>query len=285
MGDRRIIPHLCAGINSSHMEIAGYLASLFIGVFLGLIGGGGSILTIPVLVYFFGLPPYSATGYSLFIVGCSSLAGAWKHYRFGNINPKAALSFGITSIITVILIRKLLLPVIPETLCHIGSFAVTKSLATMLLFAIVMIGASVQMIGKEPVAHEETVQNQGIHLPKALLRGVEVGVLTGLLGAGGGFLIIPVLVFSFHLPMKKAIGTSLMIIAMNALSGFIGDLFHQSFNWWLLLPVTAIAIAGTFIGRKMGETIPGEKLKKGFGWFVLVIGVYIIIHELLNGLS
>jgi uncharacterized membrane protein YfcA len=85
--------------------------------------------------------------------------------------------------------------------------------------------------------------------------------------------------------MKKAIGTSLMIIAMNALSGFIGDLFHQSFNWWLLLPVTAIAIAGTFIGRKMGETIPGEKLKKGFGWFVLVIGVYIIIHELLNGLS
>ena len=261
------------------MEIVGYFAALLIGVFLGLIGGGGSILTIPVLVYLFHIPPAEATGYSLFIVGCSSLAGAWKHYRFGNINLKAAFYFGISSILTVLLIRKLLLPVIPDHLFRAGSFTVTRSLATMVLFALVMIVASLQMIRKENIPAQSGA-HPGIRLGKALLQGVMVGVLTGLLGAGGGFIIIPVLVFSFQLPMKKAIGTSLLIIAMNTLSGFVGDLFHEQFNWWLLLPISAIAITGTFIGRKLGEKVPGEKLKSGFGWFVLITGIYIIIHEL-----
>ncbi|MBV9988457.1 MAG: sulfite exporter TauE/SafE family protein [Chitinophagaceae bacterium] len=261
------------------MEIAGFFAASLIGIFLGLIGGGGSILTIPVLVYLFHIPPSLATGYSLFIVGCSSLAGAWKHYTFGNINVKAALSFGITSIVTVLLIRKLLLPAIPEHLFTIGSFTVTKSLATMVLFAIVMIIASLQMIRRETVPRAKSGPRTFL-LTKALVRGIEVGIITGLLGAGGGFIIIPVLVFSFGLEMKEAIGTSLLIIAINALGGFIGDLFHEQFNWGLLLPVTAIAITGTFIGRKIGEKIPGEKLKRGFGWFVLITGVYILIHEL-----
>jgi uncharacterized membrane protein YfcA len=261
------------------MEIAGYLAALLIGLSLGLIGGGGSILTIPVLVYLFHIQPSLATGYSLFVVGCSSLAGAYKNYRRGNINFKAAGYFGIASIITVVLIRKFLVPVIPEHLFMIGSFAVSKSLAIMLLFAIVMIVASLNMI-KKPIAETEQEAGQPIHLLKALTRGVEVGVLTGLLGAGGGFLIIPVLVFSFHLPMKKAIGTSLLIIAMNSLFGFAGDLFHHHFDWMLLLPITAIAVTGTFIGRRLGQDLAGEKLKKWFGWFVLVMGIYIIIHEL-----
>jgi hypothetical protein len=261
------------------MQIAGYLAALLIGISLGLIGGGGSILTIPVLVYLFHIQPTLATGYSLFIVGCSSLAGAYKNYRRGNINFKAAFYFGVASIITVVLIRKFLVPVIPDHLFVIGSLVVTKSLATMLLFAVVMILASLNMI-KKPVASTAHEQGQPIHFTKALVRGVEVGILTGLLGAGGGFLIIPVLIFSFHLPMKKAIGTSLLIIAMNSLSGFAGDLFHQQFDWGLLLPLTAIAVTGTFIGRRLGQDLPGEKLKKWFGWFVLVMGIYIIIHEI-----
>jgi uncharacterized membrane protein YfcA len=261
------------------MEIAGYFAALLIGISLGLIGGGGSILTIPVLVYLFHIQPTIATGYSLFIVGCSSLAGAYKNYRRGNINFQAAFYFGIASIITVVLIRKFLVPVIPEHLFMMGSFAVTKSLLTMLLFAVVMIIASLNMIQKQTTAADGDT-NYHIHLTKALFRGVQVGILTGLLGAGGGFIIIPVLIFSFHLNMKQAIGTSLLIIAMNSLFGFAGDLFHHQFDWSLLLPITAIAITGTFIGRKLGETIPGEKLKKGFGWFVLVMGIYIIIHEL-----
>jgi len=261
------------------MEIAGYLAALLIGVSLGLIGGGGSILTIPVLVYLFHIQPTLATGYSLFIVGCSSLAGAYKNYRRGNINFKAAFYFGIASIVTVVLIRKFLMPVIPENLFTIGTFIVTKSLTTMVLFALIMIIASLNMIKKEPAAAGND-QDRTIYLNKALLRGVEVGILTGLLGAGGGFIIIPVLIFSFHLSMKDAIGTSLLIIAMNSLFGFAGDLFHQQFNWALLLPLTAIAVTGTFIGRRLGQDLPGEKLKKWFGWFVLLMGIYIIIHEI-----
>lgn len=261
------------------MEIAGYLAALLIGLSLGLIGGGGSILTIPVLVYLFHIQPTLATGYSLFIVGCSSLAGAYKNYRRGNINFKAALSFGIASIITVLLIRKLVMPLIPEHLFMIGTFTVTKSLATMLLFAALMILASLNMIQK-PVSVNGNAKDQPVRLRKGLIRGVGVGILTGLLGAGGGFLIIPVLVFSFRLSMKDAIGTSLLIIAMNSLFGFAGDLFHQQFDWTLLLPLTAIAVTGTFIGRRLGQDIQGEKLKKWFGWFVLAMGIYIIIHEI-----
>jgi uncharacterized membrane protein YfcA len=263
------------------MEIAGYIAALLIGIFLGLIGGGGSILTIPVLVYLFQIQPYLATGYSLFIVGISSLAGAWKHYRTGNSNIKAALYFGIPSIITVLLIRKFLLPAIPEHLFTLGGFVVTRSLTTMLLFASIMIFAGWQMIRKEispPPGHIPRT----IILSKALLRGIETGIITGLLGAGGGFIILPVLVFSFHLSMKEAIGTSLLIISMNTLSGFAGDLFHQQFDWSLLIPLSTIAIAGTFLGRKLSEKVPGEKLKKGFGWFVLAMGVFIITYELMH---
>lgn len=260
------------------MEIAGYFASLLIGVSLGLIGGGGSILTIPVLVYLFQIQPTVATGYSLFIVGSSSLAGAFKNYQKGNIHLKAAFYFGAGSIITVILIRKFLIPVIPDEIFRIGSFVVTKSLIIMLLFAAVMITASLNMIRKQVI--QDNTNDHTLHLTKSILKGVQVGILTGLLGAGGGFIIIPVLIFSFHLDMKQAIGTSLLIMAMNSLLGFIGDLFHQVIDWPLLLSVTAISIAGTFLGRKIGESIPGDKLKKGFGWFILIMGVYIIIHEL-----
>lgn len=260
------------------MEIAGYIASLLIGVSLGLIGGGGSILTIPVLVYLFRIQPTVATGYSLFIVGCSSLAGAYKNYQKGNVHFKSAFYFGSGSIITVILIRKFLMPYIPETLFSIGSFVVTKSLIIMLLFAVVMMAASLNMIHKQVIIDDK--KDHTIHLTRSIIRGIQVGILTGLLGAGGGFIIIPVLIFSFHLSMKQAIGTSLLIMSMNSLLGFIGDLFYQHIDWPLLLTVTAISIAGTFLGRKMGETIPGEKLKKGFGWFILIMGIYIILHEL-----
>ncbi len=261
------------------MEIAGYFASLLIGISLGLIGGGGSILTIPVLVYLFHIQPSVATGYSLCIVGFSSLAGAFENYRRKNINFKAALYFGLASIITVILFRKFILPVVPEQLFMLGNWAITKSLLTMLLFAVVMVIASIQMIRKEALV-QDTDSDNPIQMGKALIRGVEVGILTGLLGAGGGFLIIPVLIFSFHISMKEAIGTSLLIIAMNSLFGFASDLFHISFDWGLLVPLTLIAMVGIFVGRKIGQYQSGSNLKQWFGWFVLIMGVYILIHEL-----
>ncbi len=262
------------------MEIAGYFASLLIGISLGLIGGGGSILTIPVLVYLFHIQPSVATGYSLCIVGFSSLAGAIENYRRKNINFKAAFYFGLASIVTVVLFRKLILPVIPEHIFMIDSMPVTKSLLTMILFAVVMVVASLQMIRKEAMVMPRELNNS-IHFTKALVKGVEVGILTGLLGAGGGFLIIPVLIFSFHISMKEAIGTSLLIIAMNSLFGFASDLFHLSFNWNLLISLTVIAIMGTFIGRIIGQYQSGEKLKKWFGWFVLIMGIYILLRELI----
>ena len=265
------------------MEIAGYIVALLIGISLGLIGGGGSILTIPALVYLFHIQPTLATGYSLFIVGCSSLTGAALNYKKGHINLRAAFFFGISSIITVVLIRKLVIPVIPEHLFSIGSWQVSRSLATMLLFAVVMIIASLNMLRKEPLKEQDCEGVKKIPLGKAVIKGIETGILTGFLGAGGGFIIIPVLLFSFRLTMKEAIGTSLLIIAMNSLFGFASDLYHQSFNWTLLLLITAIAVAGTVTGALLGTKIAGEKLKRGFGWFVLIMGCFIILKELFGG--
>ncbi|MCX6206247.1 MAG: sulfite exporter TauE/SafE family protein [Bacteroidetes bacterium] len=260
------------------MEIAGFIAAFFIGISLGLIGGGGSILTIPLLVYLFHIQPTIATGYSLFIVGISSLAGAFNSYRRGNIHFKAVLYFGVSSIITVVLIRRLLIPLIPEDLFKIESFEVTRSLLTMVLLALVMIMASFKMIFKPVPLNTNKVHT--MPYGRAILRGIQIGILTGLLGAGGGFLIIPVLIFSFQIPMKKAIGSSLLIIALNALFGFISDVSQYEIHWRLLLIITVNAVLGTFIGNAIGLKLSGEKLKKGFGVFILLAGMYIILHEL-----
>ena len=263
------------------MEVIGYFASLLIGISLGLIGGGGSILTVPVLVYLFKVEPVTAAAYSLFIVGATSLVGAFPKYKKGEINIKTAIVFGIPSIVSVYSTRAFLVPAIPDEIFTIGSFVATKSFMTMLIFAVLMVFASVSMIkSKKEVDDEEG--EQVFNYPMILLEGTVVGLITGLVGAGGGFLIIPALVLFSKLPMKQAIGTSLLIIAAKSLIGFTGDLGHQSINWNLLLFVTILAIAGIFIGNAMGNKIAADKLKKGFGWFVLVMGIYIIFREFLN---
>ena len=262
------------------MEIIGYIASLAIGISLGLIGGGGSILTVPVLVYLFRVQPVVATAYSLFIVGSTSLVGSFPKYKLGEINIKTAVVFGIPSIAAVYATRAFIVPAIPSDLFTIGSLAVTKSLLMMMLFAVLMVFASVSMIRdkKKPEPEEEAVQK--FNYPMILLEGVIVGTLTGLVGAGGGFLIIPALVLFSKLPMKQAIGTSLLIIAAKSLIGFTGDLGKDAMDWRLLITVTSLAIAGIFIGNLLSKKISADKLKKGFGWFVLVMGIYIIVKEL-----
>lgn len=262
------------------MEIIGYLASILIGVSLGLIGGGGSILTVPVLVYLFHVEPVLATAYSLFIVGASSLVGAWPKYKQGFVNLKTAIIFGIPSIIAVFATRKFLLPAIPAELGTIAGFEITKSLIMMLLFAILMVAASFSMIRSKSINLEVKEEAQKFNYPMILLEGALVGMLTGLVGAGGGFLIIPALVMLSKLPMKQAVGTSLLIIAAKSLIGFTGDLGNKTMDWTLLLSVTALAIAGIFIGDKLSKSIDGNKLKKGFGWFVLIMGLYIITQQL-----
>lgn len=262
------------------MEIAGYIASIVIGISLGLIGGGGSILTVPVLVYLFGVEPVLATAYSLFIVGSTSLVGAVPKYKQGLLNIKTALIFGAPAIAAVYATRKFIVPAIPQEVFTMGTFTVTKPILLMLLFAVLMVVASYSMIKGTNKENDLTKEQQKFNYPLILLEGTVVGILTGLVGAGGGFLIIPALVLLSKLPMKQAVGTSLLIIAAKSLIGFLGDVGHQIIDWKLLFIVTALAIGGIFIGNLLSHKISGDKLKKGFGWFVLVMGVYIIIKEL-----
>ncbi|MCA0237940.1 MAG: sulfite exporter TauE/SafE family protein [Bacteroidetes bacterium] len=265
------------------MAIVGYFASALIGVSLGLIGGGGSILTVPVLVYLFGVDPVLATAYSLFIVGSTSLVGTLPKYREHLVNLKTAVIFGIPSILAVYATRAYLVPLIPNPVFTVGTLVVTKAMLMMALFATLMVFASISMIrdkrgGSLDAALEEVPQH--FNYPMILLEGAVVGVLTGLVGAGGGFLIIPALVLFSKLPMKQAVGTSLLIIAAKSLFGFMGDLSQYHLDWLLLGSVTILAIAGIFIGNRLSRNIDGNKLKKAFGWFVLAMGVYILVKEL-----
>jgi uncharacterized membrane protein YfcA len=261
------------------MEIIAYLASALIGISLGLIGGGGSILTVPVIVYLFGVTPLLATSYSLFIVGTTSLVGAFQSFRNNLVNVKTALLFGLSSITTVFIVRKVLVPVIPAHLFSIAGFQVTSNMMTMVLFALLMLLASFSMIkDKENAEAKSATYSKTL---KLLIYGVGIGTATGSLGAGGGFLLIPTLVILVGLHMKEAVGTSLMIISMNSLVGFTGDLGHFQIDWSFLLKVTAIAMSGVFLGIYLSTKIDGAKLKNGFGWFVLIMGCSILLKELL----
>ncbi len=266
------------------MDIIGYVASIFIGISLGLIGGGGSILTVPVLVYLFGISAELSTAYSLFIVGTTALVGGIRNATLGNVNYKTAVVFTIPAFIAVYATRAYLVPAIPAEILTIGEFVLTKDMAIMIFFAIVMLAASVSMIRNKRKDGEEgevEVEPQ-FNVPAIIAEGAVVGVLTGIVGAGGGFLIIPALVLFAKIPMKKAVGTSLLIIAAKSLIGFIGDVQRPDLeiDWTLLLSVTAIAVVGIFIGIYLAKFIDGKKLKKGFGWFVLLMAIYIIAKQL-----
>ena len=261
------------------IEIMGYLGALLIGLVLGLIGGGGSILTVPILVYALALNPIIATAYSLFVVGATSLVGAFKNMLKGMVDFRTAIIFAIPAFIAVYLTRAFLIPAIPDVLFKIDDFIVTKNLAIMLFFAIIMLLASYSMIRKTSQPENEEAKVV-YNYPLIMVEGFVVGVITGIVGAGGGFLIIPALVLLAKLPMKRAVATSLFIIAIKSLIGFIGDIQNLDIDWTFLLSFTAVSIIGIFIGIWLNRFIDGKKLKKAFGWFVLVMGFYIIYKEL-----
>jgi uncharacterized membrane protein YfcA len=261
------------------MEIAGYLASVFIGISLGLIGGGGSILTVPVLAYLFSIDTVLATTYSLFIVGTTSVVGSFSYFKKGLVSTKTAVVFGAPSIAAVFLTRTYIVPAIPEQIFSIGSFILTKSILLMLIFAVLMIVASYSMTRKNGQDSDEILPNQPFNYPQILTQGIFVGFITGMIGAGGGFLIIPALINLLKLPIKTAIGTSLVIISVNSLMGFLFSLSHTSIHWIFLLMITFFAITGILIGSFFSTKIEGKSLKPAFGWSVLVMGIYIIIKE------
>lgn len=259
------------------MELLGYFLALFVGISLGLIGGGGSILAMPILVYIFHFNPQLATSYSLFIVGISALIGSIKHYKLNNLNLNTAFVFGIPSIVSLLLTRKFILPQIPNVIFSFNKVVITKNILLMIVFAVLMIAASISMIRNKKNENKLNIPSKN----KLAFIGFMVGFVTGFLGAGGGFLIIPALIFFAALPMKQAIGTSLFIIAVNAMIGFIGDLINNvHLNFQFLILFSVIAIIGIFIGTYLSKKVDGNKLKPAFGWFVLVAGIYIIAKEI-----
>jgi uncharacterized membrane protein YfcA len=261
-------------------EILGYIGALFVGLVLGLIGGGGSILTVPILVYLIGLNPIVATAYSLFVVGMTSVFGAVQNYKKGFVDLKTAVIFAIPAFIVVYLTRRLLVPIIPDVVFSVGDFEVTNNIFIMIFFAIVMVLASFSMIsGKKTVSTSE-VQPIKYNYPLIAFEGTIIGVFSGIVGAGGGFLIIPTLVLLAKLPMKKAIGTSLCVVAVNSLFGFLGDLSNFQIDWKFLLTFTGISILGILLGIYLSKFISGHRLKKGFGYFTLIMAFYIIYKEL-----
>jgi uncharacterized membrane protein YfcA len=249
------------------LEYFGYFSAIFIGLLLGLLGGGGSILSIPILVYLFHLDAVTASGYSLFIVGTTSFAGAIPKYRDHLVNIKTGFLFGIPSIITIFITRKFIVPAIPDVLFQIGEFSFTKRFLLLGLFAILMVLASIPMIrGRRDIQ------------PRRKKYQTLLIIVEGMLS---GFLTIPALVLLTGLPMKTAAGTSLFIIAINSLTGFLGDVLNSPMDWKFLLTLTAIAIVGVHFGNVLSRKIPGIKLKKAFGWFTLAMGCWILTKETL----
>lgn len=259
----------------------GYCAALFIGFTLGVIGGGGSILTVPILVYFMGIPAVLATAYSLFIVGITSLVGALINYRKNLVHLKIIFIFGLPSLIAVYLTRLFLIPSLPPTLFQIGGVVITKEIAIMTLFALMMLAAAISMLGKKNLTETALSTRLNYNYWLISLDGILVGVLTGLVGAGGGFLIIPALVLIVKLPMKLAVGTSLGIIALKSTIGFIGDIqAGQNIDWLFLIIFTGLTLIGIFIGMYASNFLSNQKLKQGFAWFIIVIAVVILLKEL-----
>lgn len=261
------------------IEILGYAGALLMGLVLGLTGSGGAILTVPILVYLFSIDAVLATTYSLGIVGFTTMIGTAKQIQNKNIEWKIAMTFGLASVAGVFVARRFILPLLPETLVNIGDFHLSKAITLLLLFAVMMLVAAYSMIKKKTVLTTAHIAPNPIILT---LKGLTIGLITGFVGASGGFLIIPVLVFSAGLPMKKAIGTSLFVVMTNCLIGFATSLTaNPAIDWKFMVIFVGIAMVGIILGIQYSTKISNEKLKYAFGWFVLVMGVFIIGKELI----
>ena len=258
------------------IDIIGYISAIIIGIILSLIGSGGSILTIPVLVYIFTIEPILATTYSLFIVGVTAFFGAIKNIKKGNIDFKIGLIFTLPSLLSIYFTRRFILPSLPQKIKIIDNFYYKTDELILIFLSIIMVFSAVSMIIKN-----KSIIKKEINYFIITIEGLIIGLVTGLIGAGGGFLIIPMLVLFGGLSMKKAIGTSLIIIFLKSLIGIIGD-FQLSLNidWPFLLSFSCFSLFGVLIGLYISKFISGEKLKKIFGYFVLSIAVFIFLKEL-----
>jgi len=257
-------------------QLIGYGLAVLVGISLGLIGSGGSILSVPILVYVMGIQPVLAAAYSLFVVGVSALVSGFQKAKDGLVDFKKVLAFGIPTLIAVFFTRKVIVPSLPEIIEITDHFSLSKRLFIMAVFAVVMILASWKMI--RPMKEAQTLKS--VNSLTISLVGLGIGLVAGFVGAGGGFLIVPALLFLANTPIKKAIGTSLFIVALQSLIGFLGDVSQQTMDYQLLFTFTACSLGGVFVGNRLSKVISGEKMKTIFGYFVLCMGIYILIKEI-----
>ena len=262
------------------LEILGYFSALIIGISLGLIGGGGSILAVPVLAYLFSVNEKVATAYSLFIVGASALVGGLKQHLKGYVDWRTAVVFGLPAIVGVSVVRRFVVSALPEVLFNIDDFEFTRRMGMFGLFAILMIPAAFSMLKTRKEKKQKGDGSVKYNYPLIIGEGLLVGGITGMIGAGGGFLIIPALVILANVEMKVAVGTSLIIIAFKSLLGFfIGDALTMEIDWMFLIVFTLISFVGIFIGSYLSNFIDGNKLKKGFGYFIFIMAIFIFYME------
>ncbi|WP_209023064.1 sulfite exporter TauE/SafE family protein [Sphingobacterium sp. CZ-2] len=263
------------------MLIVGCILAIIVGITLGMIGSGGTILTVPILVYIMGVDPVLATTYSLFAIGITSFIGGTRGIIKKEADIKKVFSFGLPSLIVVFLTRSFILPLVPEVI-HIGPYAIQQNVALMIVFSFVMLASSISMIRTAQKGIETPKVAHVVPLEIIILQGAFVGLITGLVGAGGGFLIIPALVNFYFLPMRKAVATSLIIITINSFFGVLGDIEKfAEFDWKLLGFYTAGTVLGIFIGFAFADKVSNKSLKISFGYMILLIGAYILVRETL----
>lgn len=259
------------------LEIIGYILAIVVGLAIGIIGAGGSILALPILVYLFGVEASeTAPAYSLFIVAACSLVGVYMKNKQGLINFKMVWSFGIPTVVAIFITRYFVVPIIPDEVFSIGQFIVTKRLLVMGLFAVLMIFASFYMM-------QQKVSSETIKINPVFSFGgaITTGFLSGFVGSGGGFMIVPALIKVGRLGVKAAVATSMGIIAINTTVGFAASVSHVVIDWTLLLIFSGLAVMGIFIGNNLSKKVNADHLKKGFGWFILITGIFILINELI----
>lgn len=262
----------------NYTELLGYFGALIIGLVVGLFGGGGSILAVPIFVYLFHLNPILATSYSLFVVGFSAAAGTIINIKKKLIDYRIAIIFSFPALFSVFVVRRYLISSLPEVILETGSIYITTKMALMLLFSIVILLSSFSMLKKNKAVIAQKLNNTNYSL--LLITGSVVGVLTGLVGAGGGFIIVPALVFFAGLKIKQAVATSLVIITCNALFGFLSDITQVNIDWFFLTSITLISVLGIVLGSYLSNFINDMSLKKNFARFILLIALMIICNEL-----
>ena len=263
------------------MTTLGYFATVLMGLTLGLFGGGGSILTIPILVYLFGIAPVLAGTYSLFLVGLAAAVGMFRSIRRGLVEPRLGFAFAAPSLAGTLAVRRILLPALPEQLVDLGPWQLTRGAFVMGVFAVLMVLAAASLL--KPASQRPSPRPRPGATAFAA-QGMLIGAVTGFVGAGGGFLITPALMAFGRLPLATAAGTSLMILALNGTLAFAADAARLgAVDWRLLATLAALALAGIVLGIELAPRMPEARLKRAFGLFVLVTGSLILAQQMLRG--